>query len=116
MERYYVFIALIGAAFLTLGLATGLSLDILLAWLVAINLITWLMYGYDKAIAGSKMRRVPERTLLLSALVGGTVGAWLGMRMFHHKTAKNSFQGKFWLIVGIQAAILVVYFIFIRQR
>lgn len=116
MERYYVFIALIGAAFLTLGLATGLSLDILLAWLAAINLITWVTYGFDKAIAGSKMRRVPETTLLLLAIVGGTLGAWVGMRMFHHKTAKSTFQGKFWLIVGIQVVILMVYFIFVRSR
>ena len=63
-----------------------------LAWWLALNLATALLYGYDKAIAGGNRRRIPERTLLAFALVGGSPGALLAMRVFRHKTAKPSFR------------------------
>jgi uncharacterized membrane protein YsdA (DUF1294 family) len=77
-------------------------LDIVLSWLIAITLVTFLAYGYDKAIAGSGRTRVPERVLLLLAFAGGTIGALAGMWLFHHKTAKGSFQFLFWLVVAVQ--------------
>jgi uncharacterized membrane protein YsdA (DUF1294 family) len=92
-----------------------LRLDPLLAWLLAFNLVTFLTYGYDKGIAGSNRTRVPERVLLLLALAGGSPAAILGMRLFHHKTAKSSFQHKFWLVLLVQAALLIIYFLW-RQK
>jgi uncharacterized membrane protein YsdA (DUF1294 family) len=88
-----------------------LQLDPLLSWLLAVNLVTFLTYGYDKSIAGSGRTRVPERVLLLLALAGGSPAAILGMRLFHHKTAKSSFQHKFWLVLLVQVVLVAIYFL-----
>lgn len=70
---------------------------LLLFWLLLINLVTFLVFGLDKWKAKRKVRhestrRVPEKTLFLLAIVGGSVGALLGMRVFHHKTLHKSFR------------------------
>jgi len=80
---------------------------IFLTYLTFINFIAAVAYGYDKAQAGMHGRRVPERTLLLLALAGGTLGAFVAMQLFHHKTRKREFQLKFWGVVALQAAGLV---------
>ncbi|MFC3816929.1 DUF1294 domain-containing protein [Lysobacter sp. GCM10012299] len=72
------------------------------AWLLAFNAVTVLVYGYDKAIAGGRRRRVPERTLLGLALCGGTPGALLAMWLFRHKTAKRSFRNGMVLVIAAQ--------------
>lgn len=74
-----------------------------LAWWLALNAATALVYGYDKAIAGGPRRRVPERTLLTLALIGGSPGALLAMWLFRHKTAKRSFRRNVAVIVTLQA-------------
>lgn len=89
-------------------------LDVVQSWLVAINLVTFLAYGYDKVIAGSERTRVPEKVLLLLTFAGGTIGALVGMPLFHHKTAKGRFRLKFWLVVAAQIALLVVYYALIK--
>lgn len=86
-----------------------LQLDALLAWLLAINLVTFLTYGYDKSIAGSGRMRAPERVLLILVLAGGTPAALLSMRLFHHKTSKESFQVKFGLVLLLQAVLAIIY-------
>ena len=73
-----------------------------LAWWLSLNLATVLLFGYDKAIAGGRRRRIPERTLLAFALVGGSPGALLAMRAFRHKTAKVSFRRAMGWVVGMQ--------------
>ena len=82
----------------------------LAVWL-ALNAVTILVYGYDKAIAGGTRRRVPERTLLTLALLGGSPGALLAMGLFRHKTAKATFRRAMMLIVGAQCALLVVLYL-----
>ena len=73
---------------------------VLLVWLAAINLVTFAVYGIDKAKAKRGTWRVPEKTLFLLPLLGGSVGALLGMRVFHHKT-------KHWYFVwGVPAILL----------
>ena len=64
------------------------SLKLLLAgWLLAANLIAFALMGRDKALAKRESRRrIPERVLFLSALLGGSAGAILGMQLFRHKT------------------------------
>lgn len=64
---------------------------VLLSILGALNLWTLLAYGWDKRRATRGQDRTPESTLLLLAAVGGVVGAWLGVRLFRHKTRKRSF-------------------------
>lgn len=58
----------------------------LAVWLIAINLVTFAVYGADKRRARRGAWRVPEKTLFLLPLLGGSVGALLGMRVFRHKT------------------------------
>jgi uncharacterized membrane protein YsdA (DUF1294 family) len=92
-----------------LGIVT--PLDPLLAWLVAISIVTFLVWGYDKAIAGSGRLRVPERVLLALTFAGGTLGALLGMRVFRHKTIKASFRRRFWVAVVLQVALVAAWFL-----
>ncbi len=66
-------------------------MSILVWYLAAINFTTWVAYGLDKGRAKSGKWRIPERTLLLLALVGGSLGALAGMIMFRHKTRKPKF-------------------------
>ena len=73
---------------------------VLLVWLAVINLLTFIVYGADKRRARKGKWRVPEKTLVLLPLLGGSIGALLGMRVFHHKT-------KHWYFVwGIPAILL----------
>jgi len=104
-------LSLVGAVLIALN-----GVDPVLAWLLAISLVTFLTYGYDKLIAGSGRTRVPERVLLALAFAGGTLGALAGMWLFRHKTAKASFRLKFWLVVAAQIAVLVVYFAYIKPQ
>ena len=66
-------------------------MSILVWYLAAINFTTWVVYGLDKGRAKSGKWRIPERTLLLLALAGGSLGAPAGMIMFRHKTRKPKF-------------------------
>ena len=73
---------------------------LLAVWLLVINLVTFAVYGADKRRAKRGAWRVPEKTLFLLPLLGGSVGALLGMRVFHHKT-------KHWYFVwGVPAILL----------
>ena len=73
---------------------------VLLVWLAVINLLTFIVYGADRRRAWKGKWRVPEKTLFLLPLLGGSIGALLGMRVFHHKT-------KHWYFVwGIPAILL----------
>ena len=70
-------------------------------YLMAVNFITFLLYGDDKSRARRHAWRIPEKTLILSAVIGGSAGAILGMRFFHHKTRKPKFA------VGVPVILLV---------
>ena len=71
----------------------------LMYYLIIINIAAWLMYGLDKWKAKSGAWRIPERTLLLTAFLGGAAGALAGMLLFRHKTRKPKF------IVGVPDAL-----------
>ena len=94
----------------------GVTHDIVLSWLIAINTVTLVAYVYDKAIAGSDWTRVPERVLLLLTFAGGTIGAVVGMQLSHHKTAKTNFLVKFWFVVVAQVALVAAYYLLIVRR
>lgn len=79
-------------------------------WLALINLVTFLVFGFDKLKAKYKekhegARRVPEKTLFLLAALGGSVGALLGMRVWRHKTLHRSFRIGIPLILAVQILI-----------
>ena len=59
---------------------------ILIVYLLLANVIAFAMYGIDKRKAMKDQWRIPEKTLLLAALIGGSFGAFVGMQVFHHKT------------------------------
>ncbi len=59
---------------------------ILAVYLLGINLVSFFLMGIDKSKARRRKWRIPEKTLFAFALLGGSIGAILGMRIFHHKT------------------------------
>ncbi len=80
-----------------------------LAWLVAISVITFLVFAYDKGMAKMGRGRVPEAVLLGLAAIGGSPGALVAMPVLRHKTAKQSFRLACWAIVVLQLVALGVY-------
>ncbi|KUJ79141.1 hypothetical protein AVO44_11720 [Ruegeria profundi] len=78
-------------------------------YLWAINTLTLLAFGWDKARAKRRKRRVPERRLLWLAALGGSPGAVLGRWMFRHKTRKRGFS--IWLFGIFLTQAAMVYLI-----
>jgi len=66
--------------------------ETLLYYILCINLLTFLVYGIDKVKAKKGSWRISEATLLLLAIIGGSIGAWLGMKVWHHKTMHKKFK------------------------
>ncbi|MCI6022255.1 MAG: DUF1294 domain-containing protein [[Bacteroides] pectinophilus] len=64
---------------------------IAIVWLILINLTAFIAYGVDKRKAVKGQWRIPEATLIGLALAGGPVGAYAGMKVFHHKTKHAKF-------------------------
>ena len=81
-------------------------------YLGVINLATFLIFGFDKAVAADKASRgrprVPERFLLTLAALGGSLGALLARPVFRHKTRKQTFNAWLMLIVFAQVVAVVV--------
>ena len=85
-------------------------LHIVLIYLAVINVVTFFMYGIDKWKAKKSKWRIREAALLGLAVLGGSIGAWLGMKVWHHKTQHKKFKYGVPAIIIIQLA-LIVYFI-----
>lgn len=73
----------------------------------AINAATFVLYGLDKLLAVTQSRRVPERTLQLTAFLVGSPGALLAMKAFRHKTSKTSFQFVLAALVLVQVVVIL---------
>ena len=67
-------------------------LYIIIIYEFIINLFTFFLYGADKLKAKYEKYRIPEAKLLFFAFIGGALGAFLGMKCFHHKTLKPKFK------------------------
>jgi uncharacterized membrane protein YsdA (DUF1294 family) len=109
--RYHAAVGLGLALMFALALWGGLSrqwnwLHLLACWLVAINVVAFGYYGFDKGRARSSGARVPEVVLHGLSAVGGSVGAFVAMQTFRHKTIKGSFRLLFWCIVLLQVALI----------
>lgn len=78
--------------------------------IIGINVISFLVYGLDKWKARNEKYRISERTLLLLAAIGGSIGAYAGMQIFRHKTQK----AKFYLGVPVIILIQIGVFLYIR--
>ena len=78
-----------------------------LYYLLAVNALTFLLYGIDKYKAKKNQWRISEATLLLMAVIGGSIGAWSGMRLWHHKTMHKKFKYGIPIIIILQVTIAV---------
>ena len=81
----------------------------ILGYLVIINIVTFVVYGIDKWKAKRGNWRISEATLLMLAAIGGTIGALLGMKVWHHKTMHLKF--KYGLPLILLAQIALIYLI-----
>ncbi len=84
----------------------------ILVYLLFINVVTFIAFGVDKRKAKHNKWRIAEKTLLGLAAIGGSVGALLAMRMFHHKTKHKRFY------IGVPVIILlqIVFVIWILAK
>lgn len=90
-----------------------IPLDIALQYLAIINVATFLTYGLDKWKAKRSKWRIREVALLTLAVLGGSIGAWLGMIVWHHKMQHKKFKYGIPAIIIVQA-IIIWYFFFRR--
>ena len=82
-------------------------MNIILGYLLAVNIASFLLYGIDKYKAKKGKWRVSEATMLMMAVIGGSIGAWAGMRLWHHKTMHKKFKYGIPLIIILQVALAV---------
>jgi len=100
----------------------GSPWELLACWLAIINIVTFFVFGVDKWKAKRKekndaVRRIPEKTLLILSVLGGSVGALLGMKVWRHKTLHTAFRVGVPVILALQILIpfgLWLYFHVIR--
>lgn len=81
---------------------------LVLAYLACVNLAAFAMFGWDKRCAIGGARRIPEKTLLSLAAIGGGLGAVLAQQAFRHKTRKQPFANILTAIFAAQAILAVV--------
>lgn len=73
----------------------------ILMYLICINAFAFIVYGIDKKKAIKGKWRISESTLIALALIGGSIGALAGMKIFHHKTRKKKFA------IGVPAILII---------
>ena len=84
------------------------TIIMLLKYILVVNMLTFIVYGVDKGKARRGRWRVPEATLLGLAALGGSVGAWLAMQLFRHKTQKKFRYGVPAIFV-LQLAVVLLF-------
>ena len=85
---------------------------ILIAWLILTNITAFLMFGIDKLKAKADKWRISEKALFIAAIIGGGVGAFLGMQVFRHKTKHTKFVVGIPVIMVVQIALLAWLWLF----
>ena len=88
------------------------STNLLYIYVIIINVVTFFIYGLDKSRAKAGQWRIPEAQLIFLAVIGGSVGALAGMKVFHHKTRKP----KFYIGVPVIFAVQVLIAAYFLQR
>ena len=85
-------------------------------YLLAINAVTFIVYGIDKYKAKKAKWRIPEASLLLLAVLGGSIGAWMGMKVWQHKTMHKKFKYGIPAILFLQiAAMAYIHINYLKQ-
>lgn len=85
----------------------GMDNQIILCYLLGINVLTLILFGVDKLKAKKHWWRIPESTLLILAVMGGSIGAVTGMYLFHHKTMHKKFYISVPLILFTQLGVII---------
>ena len=80
--------------------------EIIIIYLTSINVATFITYGIDKLKAKRSKWRIREASLLLLAVLGGSIGALLGMKVWHHKTMHKKFKYGVPAILIVQIAVI----------
>ena len=73
-----------------------------------LNVISFILIGYDKYLAKKNKKRISEKTLLTLVFIGGTLGSGFGMLFFRHKTSKKEYLIKFWTTLALQLLVAMV--------
>ena len=84
-----------------------LMLQILIGYLAMVNVVAFVTYGIDKLKARRNQWRIPESTLLLLAMIGGSIGAWIGLKVWRHKTLHKKFKYGIPLIIVVQIVLCI---------
>lgn len=82
-------------------------ISIIAGYFAVMNLIGFAMMGIDKRKAVKKLWRIPEYTFFVVAIIGGSIGTIIGMRLFHHKTRHRYFTYGLPMILLLQVALIV---------
>jgi len=85
-------------------------MDLIAYYLIVINVLTFFVYGIDKYKAKRALWRIRETALLGLAVLGGSIGAWMGMKVWHHKTMHKKFKYGIPLILIVQIVIVLMAF------
>ena len=83
------------------------------AYLIIINILSFIIYGIDKLKAIKKKERISEKTLILIGILGGSIGSLIGMNLFRHKTKKLKFIISLPLILIIH---IIIYYTCFRIK
>lgn len=84
----------------------------ILVWIGLMSIISFVVYGIDKECARKEKWRIKESTLILLGFIGGGIGSFIGMKVFHHKTLKKEFQ----ILVPISMILWIVLVIVVLLR
>ena len=82
----------------------------IILYYIAINAAAFIMYGADKFFAKKDMWRIPEKTLILAAAIGGAFGAYAGMQIFRHKTKHAKFNISIPVLMAVHLGMLAYLF------
>ena len=85
----------------------GLPLHVVLAYFITTNVLGLVLFGIDKWKAKHDKWRISEATLLSVTVIGGSIGAWVGMKVWHHKTMHKKFKYGIPLVMVLQLALLL---------
>ena len=84
-------------------------MNALICYIVVINLVSFMMFGIDKYKARRGQWRISEATLLAVAAIGGSIGAWMGMKEWHHKTLHSKFRYGVPIMLLVHIALMAYF-------
>lgn len=113
-KQIFLLVAITLIAAGTFAAAYYLQIPLVYAYLISLNILTFLIYGFDKHRSTRQGGRVPEIILHLLAAGGGTPAALTGQLTFRHKTRKQPFKAIFITIILLQVTVITVYYVYLN--